>query len=132
MNTRDVMFTVEELYVMCMVIEGFIGDEQLLKMIEDNDDDDKAIQDAIINLLILYKLYDKFDSALTDHNYDDLDTHQFNLHKHDILTVDIVEDIEDKVLLGLLDALIINNALEEAGIEVCMNVISLLDIQDYD
>ena len=61
-----------------------------------------------------------------------MDVHQFNLHKHDILTVDIVEDIEDKVLLGLLDALIINNALEEAGIEVCMNVISSLDVQDYD
>lgn len=125
MNTKEVMFTIEELYVMCMVIEGFISDKELLKMIEDDNV-------KMVNLLVLNRLYKKFDSVLTDHNYDDLDRHQFDLHKHDILTVDIVEDIEDRVLLGLLDALIASDALYDAGLEVCSNVISSLDIQDYD
>lgn len=125
MSTKEVMFTIEELYVMCMVIEEFIGDKELLEMIEDDNV-------RMVNLLVLNRLYKKFDSILTYHNYDDLDRHQFDLHKHDILTVDIVEDIEDKVLLGLLDALIVSDALEDAGLEVCSNVISSLDIQDYD
>ena len=131
MNTKEVMFTIEELYVLCMILEGFIKDKQLLKMVEVNMDNEVGME-AMTKLLVLNRLYKNFDTVLTDHNYDDLDERQFKLHKHDILTVDIVEDIEDKVLLGLLESLIINEALEDVGLEVCGNIISSLDVQDYD
>ena len=131
MNNKTVMFTVEELYVMCMIIEWFVRDEGLIKNIVDCTDEEVR-DNAALNMLVLNRLYNKFDKVLTDHNYDDLDDMRFMIHKHDCFDVDIVEDIEDRVLLGVLDGLIAHDALEKQGIDVCMNVISSLDVQDYD
>lgn len=131
MNNKTVMFTVEELYVMCMIIEWFVHDEGLIKTIVDYTDEEVR-DNAALNMMVLNRLYNKFDKVLTDHNYDDLDEMQYMIHKHDCFDVDIVENIEDKVLLGVLDGLIANDALEKQGIDVCMNVISSLDVQDYD
>ena len=131
MKNKTVMFTVEELYVMCMIIEWFVRDEGLIKNIVEYTDEEVR-DNAALNMMVLNRLYNKFDKVLTDHNYDDLDDMQFMIHKHDCFDVDIVEDIEDRVLLGVLDGLVANDALEPQGINVCMNVISSLDVQDYD
>ena len=132
MKNKTVMFTVEELYVMCMIIEWFIKDNNAITKAFNDNKNDEETNNLAINLLVLNRLYNKFDKVLTDHNYDDLDDMQFMIHKYDCFDVDIVEDIEDRVLLGVLDGLIANDALEPQGINVCMNVISSLDVQDYD